>query len=60
MIGLEKAIVATYFHTPTHGQLAYQEQALITINQDGVIDRIVPADDGDYLPLIQLFEERGT
>lgn len=60
MIGLEKAIVATYFHTPTHGQLEYQEQALITINQDGVIDRIVPADDGDYQPLIALFEERGT
>ncbi len=60
MIGLEKAIVATYFHTPTHGQLEYQEQALITINQDGVIDRIVPQDDGDYQPLIALFEERGT
>jgi hypothetical protein len=25
MIGLEKAILATYFHTPEHGQLTYQE-----------------------------------
>ncbi|PMC80369.1 guanine deaminase [Aerococcus viridans] len=60
MFGLEKAIVGTFFHTPVYGRLEYQKDALITINQDGVIDRIVQADDGDYLPLIQLFEERGT
>lgn len=56
---LEKAILGTYFHTPIYGQLEYQEQALITINKNGVIDRILTPRDPAYQATVSDYQSKG-
>lgn len=52
-----KAILGSYFHTPTYGELEYIEDALISMNTQGVIESILLPEDENYQATVNQYRD---
>ena len=53
-----QAILGSYFHAPTYGEVTYVEDALILINTQGVIERILTPEDTDYSSRVEEYRQK--
>ncbi len=53
MVEVTKAILGSYFHAPTYGEITYVQNALILMNTQGVIESILVPGDEDYQQTVE-------
>lgn len=53
-----KAILGSYFHTPTYGEVTYVEDAFILMNHQGVIETILTPEDNDYSSRVEEYRKK--
>ena len=58
MVEVTKAILGSYFHAPTYGEITYMQDALILINAQGVIDSILLPDDENYQQTVEKYRRK--
>lgn len=54
-----KAFHGSFFHTPVYGSFEYLENALIEVNERGLIERVVAQDDPDHAAAVRSWREAG-
>lgn len=57
MTEITKAILGSYFHAPTYGEIAYIQDALILIDNQGVIASIFSPKDADYQTTVEEYRQ---
>ena len=56
---IESAFYGSFFHAPEYGKLEFLENALIEVDEAGVIVRVVPEDDPDQERLLGMYLKLG-
>lgn len=54
---ITKAILGSYFHAPTYGEIEFTQDALILINNKGMIETILISTDEDYQSQIEYYRQ---
>ena len=55
----EERVLRLVFHAPVYGEFEYLEDALIEVDGDGVIVRVVTGDDPCKSDLLEAYHNRG-
>ena len=56
---VKSAYYGSFFHAPVYGEFEYLEDALIEVDGDGVIVRVVTGDDPCKSDLLEAYRNRG-
>ncbi len=56
---MAKAILGSIYHTPIKGHYEYLERALITIDEQGIIEQVLTSDDSEYQQLSGQYRQQG-
>ncbi|MGI6221226.1 MAG: guanine deaminase [Coriobacteriales bacterium] len=60
MPGIEKAFLGSFFHTPVYGEFEFLEDALIEVDDGGVIAGVLRADDPRHDAAVRFHRENGS